>query len=305
MSSRAGRYAMATGTVLLWGASFPVTKALLQWTGPTTIAFLRWAISGLALLILVAARGRTREAIALVGDEGGSVLWVALTGITLFYFLENLALRYTSAINAGVLANLTSVFMVLIGAFVLRERLTPVQWAALAVAFVGALLVSGGGGNLRFGDESLKGDLLMAVAGLLGALYSIGGKRLSVNRSPTVVTAVVGATGALLLLPLALWEGGPWRLPLVAWAMLLLLGLGAGALANVWWISLLSQTPASRAALALFLIPVVSTVMAVLFLGERLSAGAVVGAGLILAGVWIMERSAPGSRQELTATAEG
>jgi len=74
-------------------------------------------------------------------------LWVALTGITLFYFLENLALRYTSVINAGVLANLTAVFLALLGTLWLHERLTRIEGAAIGVAFLGAALVSQGSGT--------------------------------------------------------------------------------------------------------------------------------------------------------------
>ena len=69
--------------------------------------------------------------------DGRTAVWVALTGITFFYFLENLALRYTTATNAGVLSNFIPVFLVLIGTVWLGERLTGVEWGTLAAAFVG------------------------------------------------------------------------------------------------------------------------------------------------------------------------
>ena len=131
----------------------------------------------------------------------------------------------------------------------------------------------------------------MVVASFFGAVYSVGGKRLTTRYPADVVITVVAAVGALFLLPLALIESGgaggfavdvlalPWQ----AWAGLLLLGLGSGALANLWWLQLLSHTDASRAALVLFLVPVVSTTLAVLWLGEPLTPtivlGALVGAG--------------------------
>lgn len=297
MGRRLSLYLMALATVALWGASFPLTKAALAWAGPTAIAFLRWLISAAVLFIWLARSRQLGLALALLRRQGGQVLWVALTGITLFYFLENVALQFTTATNAGVLANLTSVFMVLIGVLWLRERLHALEWSALAMAFAGAGLVSQGAGHLAIAGPGLLGDLLMIVATLFAAIYSIGGKKLAEAHGAEVVLADVALIGAALLLPLTLWEaGGPaglaalLRLPLAAWGALLLLGLGAGALGNIWWLRILAATTAARAGMALFLIPVISTAVAVLFLGEPLTPLVVIGGGLVLAGVALVER---------------
>ena len=294
--SRLSLYAMALGTVTLWGASFPLTKAALNYTGPTAIAFLRWIISALFLVGWLALAGRRVPAAGLEGlkkllvARWRTVAWVALVGITLFYFLENLAIRYTTATNAGVLANLTSVFMVLIGALLLRERLSRLEWLALAAAFSGSVLVSQGAGHLAVRGPGLIGDALMIVATLFGAIYSIGGKGLSERYPATVVITAVSTLGALFLLPLALIEGLRLDLPLAAWGAIVLLGIGAGALANLWWLELLAMTTASRAALVLFLIPVVSATLSVTFLQEPVTPLLVLGSVLVLAGMLAVQR---------------
>ncbi len=306
MSRRLILYLKVLATVTLWGASFPLTKAALAWAGPTAIALLRWLISAIVLFLWLARRGRLGQALNLLRADGGRVLWVALTGITLFYFLENMALQYTTATNAGVLANLTSVFMVLIAAFWLRERLRALEWAALGIAFVGAALVSQGAGHLTFADAGLWGDFLMVVATLFAAIYSIGGKQLVATYRADVVLADVALLGAAMLAPLAAWEAGGLQalvgllhLPAVAWGAVALLGLGAGALANIWWLEILDATTASRASMTLFLIPVISTTLAVIALGEPLTLLVVCGGGLVLAGVALVERdrSRNGRRQ--------
>jgi len=311
MPRRLSLYLMALATVALWGASFPLTKAALEWVGPTSIAFLRWIISALALFIWLARSQQIGQAVALLRDDGGRVLWVALSGITLFYFLENMALEFTTATNAGVLANLTSVFMVLIGAVVLKERLSGIEWLAMAIAFAGAVLVSQGAGHLTLGNAGLQGDFLMIVATLFAAIYSIGGKRLVETHTPVVVLADVALVGALLLLPLAVWEVGGvaglgtlLRLPAVAWGALLLLGLGAGALANIWWLRILAATTAARAGMTLFLIPVISTAVAALALGEPLTPLVIVGALLVLVGVALVERDRAQTMQRQARPAE-
>jgi drug/metabolite transporter (DMT)-like permease len=290
-------YALGLITVTLWGASFPLTKAALEYTGPTAIAFLRWAVSALFLLGWLAVAGRSNPSTSpaaarrFLAAELRTVAWVSLTGITLYYFLENVALRYTTATNAGVLSNLTPVFMVLIAALMLHERVRGAEWAALAAAFVGSALVSQGAGHLTLGGPGLLGDVMMFVAGFFGAAYSIGGKGLSERYPPVVVTTVLAAVGALFLLPLALIEGLTLALPVEAWAMIVLLGVGSGALANLFWLTLLAHMPASRAALLLLLIPLISAAMSVAFLGEPITPLLVAGSVLVLAGVVVVQRN--------------
>jgi len=285
---------MAAGTIFFWGASFPLTKLALQWAGPISIAFLRWMISSVLLIGWIAARRKLPTAVNLLQKRGARALWVALTGITLFYFLENLALRYTTAINAGVLSNLTTVFLVILGTLWLGERLTRTEAAAIAVAILGATLVSQGSGHLSLTATGLKGDLMMILATLFAALYSIGGKWLVAEYPADTVIAVVAGLGTVLLLPLALWEGLDLSLPIAAWGSLLLLGVGSGVLANLWWMQILGYTSASRAGMILLLIPVVSTVIAVLLLGEALQPAVLLGSLLVLAGVAIVERQEAG-----------
>jgi len=300
-------YAMALGSVTLWGASFPLTKVAIAEIGPTSLAFLRWAISALMLLAWLAAgaaRGARRvlgitpatnaapqtSLALLVKEHGLTIAWVALTGVTLFYYLENMAMRYTTATNASVLSNFTSVFIVLISAFLLRERLAVLEWLAMGLAFVGAVLVSVGASRISLGGESLRGDVLMVAAGFFGAIYSIGGKRLSERHDPLAVTTLVAAIGALFLLPLALLEGLHFDLSPRVWAYVLVLGVGAGALANLWWMVILRHTRASRAAVALLLIPVVSAALAVTLLREPLTPTIILGALLVLGGVVVVQR---------------
>ena len=297
MRHRITLYLMAFATVSLWGASFPLTKLALAWVGPTSIAFLRWTISAVALLAWLAKARRLGEVTRLVRKESVAVAWVGLSGVTLFYFLENLALRFTTATNAGVLSNLTSVFMLLIGVIWLKERLSGIEWAAMGVAFIGAALVSQGAGNLTLASSGLRGDLMMVVATFFAAIYSIGGKRLVAEVPPDVVLAAVASVGAAFLLPLTVWEVGGLgglsalvRLPLEAWVALLPLGLGAGALANLWWLRILGSTSAARAGMTLFLIPLISTIVSVAALGEPLTPLIVAGGLLVVAGVALVER---------------
>jgi drug/metabolite transporter (DMT)-like permease len=281
---------LALGTVALWGASFPLTKVALEGLGPLGIAFVRWTISTMALAGWLAVSRRLPLAGSLVRREFRTLWWVALAGITLFYALENFALRFTSATNAGILANLTSVFIALLAAVWLKERVGLRGWLAMGVAFLGAGLVSQGSGHLAISSTGLAGDLMMVLATFFGALYSIGGKGLTERYPSDVVTTAIAASGALFLLPLALAEGMTLALGAKVWLALIVLGLGSGALANLFWLHILSYMPASRAGTILFLVPVTSTLLAVLLLHEPFTAAMLAGGALVLVSVAAMQR---------------
>jgi drug/metabolite transporter (DMT)-like permease len=283
-------YLLALATVTFWGASFPLTKVALQWTGPMSLAFLRWCISALILLAWLLLARKTHIMAEALRRDWVILGWASIAGVTLFYALENLALLYTTATNAGILSNLTSVFIALLGAWWLRERVPVAGWAAMLAAFVGAALVSQGSGDLAISQAGLAGDAMMVVACVFAAIYSIGGKQLGQHYPAAVVTTLVANIGALFLLPLALWEGISLAIPVEGWAALLVLGLGAGALANLWWIYILSRMAAARAGMALFLIPVISTALSVVALNEPLTPAMILGGLVVLGGVGAMER---------------
>jgi drug/metabolite transporter (DMT)-like permease len=293
--------------VIFWGISFPLTKGLLEYLGPFSIAFIRWTISALFLVFrLIRVRdgtgnaplGQLSLAARLLVDDWPSVLWIALTGVTLFYAGENVALRYTTATNASVLSNLTSIFMVLIGLIWLRERPSAAEWLAAALAFGGAALVSQGSGHFSLSSSGLLGDLLMVLVSLSGAAYSIGSKQLVASWPAEAIITAVAAVGAVGLLPLALLEGLRLDLPLSAWGMLFTLGIGGGALANLWWIIILGQTTTARASLIIYFVPLVSTTLAVTLLDEPLTWILVLGGAMVLAGMAMADRS---SRRAQTA----
>jgi len=290
VTQRLIRYAMIGVMVFLWGVSFVVTKIALDWLGPTALAFLRWTITSGVLLGWLVMSAKLPPLGALLRRDGWSLAGGAVLGITLYYATANLALRYTTATNAGVLSNLISVFLALLATVWLHERLAPVEWLALAAAFGGAVLVSQGAGHLRLGGSGLRGDLLLVLAAVFGAVYSLDGKRLLASYPVDVVTTGFALLGALFLLPAALWEGLSLNLPPAAWAAILFLGLGSGALANLLWMYLLATTNASRAGMTLFLIPVTSTALAVIVLHEPLTPVIVFGAGLVLTSVAIVEQ---------------
>ena len=194
----------------------------------------------------------------------------------------------------GLLINFTTVFIAVLSVLWLGEKLPRSALAGIIVSFAGAVLVSLPNGGLRLERANLLGDGLTLLAALCAAIYTVHGKRVVARYSPTVVTALATGCGAAFLMPLAAWEGLALPRSWEVCTALLTLGLGSGALANLWWWRILKRVDAARAGTYLLLVPVVSTLLAVLALKETLPGLAPIGALLVLVGVYMTQRDAGG-----------
>ena len=151
-----------------------------------------------------------------------------LTGVALFFGLQNLGLLLTSAASASLIHAGTPAIIALAAALLLGERLQRLQYLGIGLAVAGAALVVGSGGLGGGGAAPVAGNLLVLGSAVAWAFYTVDGRRLGVARHDAVVitTASIG-WGLLFILPLAaaeiLWAGPPSAEP---WALASLLYLG-------------------------------------------------------------------------------
>ena len=283
---------LALLVTFLWGSSFVLTKMALAELGPLTIALYRWLIATLAFAIVLPLQGELPTLRRALRQDFFPFALLGLVGITAFYAFQNAALRFTTAVNVGLLINFCTVFIAVLGMLWLKERLG--RWAivGIALSFAGATLVSWPNGTVGLGRVHLLGDGLTLLAALWAAIYTVYGKGIVARYPPAVVTGLAAGFGTLFLLPWAVWEGLALPRSAAVWGAMLTLGLGSSALANLWWWRILQQVDAARAGTFLLLIPVVSTLLAVAVLGETMPPAGAAGAALVLLGVYLTQRSA-------------
>jgi drug/metabolite transporter (DMT)-like permease len=179
----------------------------------------------------------------------------------------------------------------------LGERLTAVKAFALAAGLSGAGLIAfQGAPSLGAGVNSrLEGDLLLAAAGVSWSLYTIIGKPLMGRVRPLDYTA---ATSLLCFIGVAAWAGPSlspqaWRAAgALEWLALLYLTVGGSLLGALFWNLALRTAQASRLANFVFLQPLVGVALGAWLLGEPLSRWTLLGATLVLAGMWTAARAA-------------
>lgn len=278
-------------TIVLWGTTYIATKVLLRSFGPTEILITRFVIGYATLLIM--RPGRVK--LARPRDEWLFV-FAGLTGITLYYLLENLALTQTTASSVGIIVTISPFFMALLSVLFLHTPL-PNRWfyIGFVVAMAGVILVSDHSGVSASGHW--LGDALALLAALVWAVYSILKARIGVlNVNLIQATRHTFFYGIVFMLPLV-WLAH-FRMP---WAQLLapvnlgnflFLGIGACAVCFVTWSFAVKRLGTVRTSVYMYLVPVITLAFSVWLLHEPLTPLIVLGAALTLVGLWVSGRAA-------------
>lgn len=274
----------------LWALSFILNDVALRTVQPAAVVAGRWSVTALLTLLLLAQRGQMEGFGAAMRRDGRAFFVLSLFGVTLLYGLQLAGQARTSTVNTGLLANTVPIFTALLAALFLHQRLRPAGWAGIILAMAGAWVVSTGGLRLDVNPATALGDGLVLLSSLAAALYFVYGARLLRRYPALLVTAAAATLGALTLLPLALLAGRDSVWTWQAVAAVIALGIGPGLLANLWWWETVEWLDASRAAVYVYLIPLLTMVFAVLLLGETIGPAQLAGAALLLGGVWLAER---------------
>lgn len=259
-------------TTLIWGATFPATKAALEQIPPLSFLFLRFLLGSLLIAIWFAAMGhRLRRDRGILRAAG-----IATGFLFLGYVFQTVGLRYTSASNS---AFLTALYVIIVP-LILRRFDRRVILAA-AVATVGLWLL------VKPSTTMSQGDLMTLACAAAFAAHIVCLERFTrLFDAPSLLLWQMAAM-TLLFVPTMWWEQAPAGA--FAPTSVLLVGLGVtgglatGAFAVQMWAQQL--VPAQQVALVFASEPAYAAWLSWYFLGETLDAQGWLGSGLILLAV--------------------
>jgi drug/metabolite transporter (DMT)-like permease len=276
-------------TNVVYATSYVATRLVLDDIPPATLALIRLIIGSL-VLIPAALAIRPAGAPPIPRADRWSIVWMGVFGFAGAFAFSHWGIAHSTATNAALLITVEPISLILLAPWALGERLTRREKAGAALALLGAALVVVNGipGVTRALVPHWRGDLLLLLAGLAYASYSLFGRGVLARHSPLAVTAWSIAWGTAAMLPLAglEWAGGvPIRLTVRSVVGALYLAVVITALAYLAWNYALERVPAPRAAIFLNIQPLVGALLGVYYLGEPLTVFTVTGGALILGGL--------------------
>lgn len=286
-------YAALALTTLLWSSNFIIGRAIRDDVSPSALNFLRWA---LAVLVLVPFTWRDLRAhrTALLRHWKVMAL-LGLTGIAAFQTLVYLALTKTTALNTMLLLSLSPLVVAVLSWATLGDRITRMQGVGLVTSLAGAsILVLHGDVHALTDLHFNTGDLLMLLAVLFWAVYSVLLRRRPAEVPALAVHTTSAFAGTLWMLPMFGWQAAhesvlpvSWK----AWLGIAFVAVFSSAFAHGLWVRGVAAIGANRASAFVHLMPLFGAVLAIVFLGEQIAAFHVIGAAIVLGGVFVASRT--------------
>ncbi|MFC3448512.1 DMT family transporter [Amycolatopsis speibonae] len=277
---------------VLWGTIGPAIPVIHAASGlsPLTIGGYRAFVAVVVLVIAAAAMRRSRDCVRLGRRHWRRVVAVGVSTATfqLFFFV---AVLWTGvSITTVVCLGFAPVLLLITGSARLRRAPSTGQTATVTVAVLGLLLVSVVGSS---GDDAPHAVLGVPAALVSGAAYAFSAEAaepLTQRLDTLTMTTLTTGVAAMVLIPVGLvvpWASGDglWTSDAGSWALIGYLGAVTMALAYALLFTGLRTTPSGAAVVATLLEPVTAVVIAVVFLGERLTVAGVVGVVLIMAAI--------------------
>lgn len=271
---------------LFWSSTLIGNKILVDHLAISEVVLTRFGLAALLLWVMVALSGEILQ----VRRAGPRPVLMGLLepGLTSVLFIWGQS--YTSAAHATVFWALMPVMMPVLGRVVLGEALRPVLMVAAFLALCGTLILLFGG---KDDGGSLKGDLLCILGVLCGCANQLLARRVAQSQGkPMMTTALQLTSGALLALAILLLIERPEEIRAIdqrggVLALMLYLGFVASALPFFLYNYALRHIPVGRISLFPPLVAPMGAAMAVVFLGEPLTANILLAIAIILFAVFL------------------
>jgi len=273
---------------LFWAGNFIVGKvASLFEIPPFSLNFYRWLIA--FIILFPFTYKKITENFHEIKKKIIPLSIMGFTSITIFNSVVYYSLNFTQVLNGVLMISTIPVLIIFFSSCFTNEKIKINQILGVITSLIGVLIII-----TKFQFNTLlslnlnKGDLWILVAMISWATYSIMVKEKKINLDPLALLQTLIFIGLIFLIPFYLYELHNAQFLKLNIPVLLTVGyvvIFAGIGAYIFWIGAIKIIGPSRSGVFLHLMPVFSSLMAILLLGERLANFHIFGALFILTGI--------------------
>lgn len=279
-------------TTLFWGGTFVAGRIVSQNVGPFSIAFQRFAIASIFLILLtLKIEGRLP---ALKKFQILPVILLGMTGIFTYNVMFFKGLKIIEASRASLIIATCPVFITIFSVFLLKEKINLVKGLGIIISVSGAVIVISKGNIGQIFSEGLGlGELYIFCCVLSWVAYSLIGKAVMRDLSPLVSVSYSSIIGALALFIPACFEGVLQNFghqSLLDWTCISYLGIFGTVIGFVWYYQGVLRLGPTKAGLFINFVPIFAIICAFLILREPVTISLVIGAVLVIVGVYLTNR---------------
>lgn len=292
MNSQLKAHLGLLGTNLFFAINYSAIKYFTanHYAGPFGINIIRIGISSILFWILFLFKRPEKK---IDKKDIPAFLLCALTAIALNQMLFIKGLSFTFPIHAALLTLITPIFITILAARMLKEKITFTKSFGLLLGVVGAVLLISNREISAPGENALLGDFLVILSAFAYTFYFILVKPIMNKYSAIQVIRWIFTIGFVMTFPLSLKEFTDitWQVfTLEDWLILFVIVVPGTFLAYVFNVYGIQKLSASMAGAYIYSQPVFAVVTAMIFLKERLSLYKIIAAIFIFAGVYLSNR---------------
>jgi|SRR6185369_480475 len=276
-----------TAASIIWGAAIPIFKWSMQEIPPYTLAFLRFFLAAIFILPFVYKK------IAIKKSDIVRMLFLGSIGITLHIALFFVGLQLTTSINVPIIIAATPIFLILGSVWFLHEKIkkkvvfgTILSLIGIIIIIIEPLLVSGPGG-------SIAGNLLVFLSILCVVVYTLLLKKFDLPYPALTIVFWTFFLGSLLFVPSFIAEVF-FLNPFSHMDGKSLIGIFYGAifssaLGYFFYNFGLEYITASEIGIFTYIEPIVTVLVALPLLGEKINSIYIIGSIVVFIGIFIAE----------------
>ena len=286
-------YLLLTLTSLFWSLNWVIGRAVVGEVSPVALAYWRWVLA--VLFMLPFAIPEIRRSWRDIWKHRAVIVLLGIIGTGFHNMISYIGLNYTTATNGVMLNSAIPVMIIVLGALFFGQRIGGLQITGVMISLAGVFTILSKGhpeslATFRFNI----GDLIVLASMLLWALYTLALKWRPQGIPPIAFLCVCGMVGVVAMSPVYAWDISTgatikWS-PQVVGAFLYL-GLFPSFIGYIFWNRGVEQVGPNVSGLFVHLMPVFGSLLAWLFLDERLYWFHLAGMALILAGIYLSTRS--------------
>jgi len=281
-------------TAIFWGGTFVAGRLVAQNVGPYSIAFLRFTIASILLLLMTwRIEGKLPK---LKKSQIMPVVLLGITGIFIYNIMFFKALKIIEAGRAALIIATCPIFITICSAIFLKEKINPVKVLGIAISVCGAIIVISKGHISRIFEGGLGlGELYIFCCVLSWVAYSLIGKAVMKNLSPLASVSYSVVVGAVALAVPAFFEGLVRNIAsqsAVDWLCISYLSVFGTVIGFVWYYQGVERIGPTKAGLFINLVPISAILCAFFILREPITPSLAAGAVLVISGVYLTNRTA-------------
>lgn len=277
----------------LWGGQFVAARIAAMEAPPFTASFLRFVFATTALLILHLIR--ERRFIRLTLRQWAWLTVLGLSGVFLYNLFFFSALAIAPAGRSSVVVAMTPTVVSVASIIFFKDRFSFFRILGLMVALFGvSWAISGGDLASLLRGEIGRGDLYIFGAMLSWATFSVVGKIILRELAPRLAITYACLIGTIALAVPAVLEGGlvgVTQYSLEMWMSLAYLGLMGTVLAFILYYQGIRSIGPAKTTIFINLVPIWAMTLSTIVLGERITLPLVLGAAMVIGGVFLTSRS--------------